>query len=176
MTRYIKRLRPIAAARSMRIGVGALLAPLCLMLFACSQPPTVVLDTPTGAMPLNSTGPVMPGGLVTPPLGMEPAMPPPSLPVSREGRYAGTADVLSTGGGLCTDVLKVTGFSVQGNSARFGGYRGTIAADGGVQMVYGQSWLVGQFEGATFRGHLDLPGRFGAPGCTYMLNLERTGP
>ena len=87
----------------------------------------------------------------------------------------GTATVLNTAGGLCTDTLKVSGFVVRGTSARFEGFRGTIAADGGLQMIYGQDWIVGQFEGATFHGQLSTMGRFGAPGCTYMLNLERTG-
>jgi hypothetical protein len=81
-----------------------------------------------------------------------------------------------TGGGLCTETRNVADFFVRGSAARFGGFRGTIAPDGGVQMVYGQDWLVGQFEGATFHGQLDILGRFGSPGCTYMLNLERSGP
>jgi hypothetical protein len=55
-------------------------------------------------------------------------------------------------------------------------FRGTIAPSGSVQMVYGQDWIFGQFEGATFRGQLDLRGRFGAPGCTYQFSLERVGP
>jgi hypothetical protein len=145
------------------------------MLFACSGPPTVVLDTPTGPVPLNSPAPAMPTGLAGPPPGLEPSSPPPAQGISRDGSYTGTATVLDTGGGLCTDARTVSGFAVRGRSARFGGFRGTIADDGALQMVYGQDWVVGQFEGAAFHGQLNIQGRFGSPGCTYLLNLERTG-
>jgi hypothetical protein len=176
MTPGTSRLRPINVADSRRADLKLRLVPLCLVLFGCSGPPTVVLDTPTGVVPLDSPVPVaMPGGLAAPPPGLEPMSPLPAKAVSRNGTYTGTAIVLVTNGGLCTDTLKVSGFDVQGNSARFGGFRGTIAPDGRVQMVYGQDWIAGQFDGATFHGQLDLLGRFGSPGCTYMLNLERTG-
>ena len=49
--------------------------------------------------------------------------------------------------------------------------------DGGLQMVFGGTWIVGQFEGATFRGQVDdTGGRWRGPGCTFILTLERTGP
>jgi hypothetical protein len=177
MTPRTIRLRPINVANSRRADLKVRLAPLCLVLFGCSGPPTVVLDTPTGVVPLDSPAPVaMPGGLAAPPPGLEPMSPAPAKGVSRNGTYTGTATVLVTNGGLCTDTLKVSGFDVQANSARFGGFRGTIASDGRVQMVYGQDWIAGQFDGATFQGQLDLLGRFDSPGCTYMLNLQRTGP
>jgi hypothetical protein len=171
-----KRPRPTGFARCMHTGLIAGLIPVCLAVFGCAGgPPTVLLDTPTGVVPLNSPSPSMPGGLVAPPPGMETV--PPGVPqsVSRDGSYTGTAEPLVTGGGLCLNVQPVGGFIVRGNSARYGGFRGRIAADGGLQMVYGQDWIVGQFEGATFHGQLDLRGRFGAPGCTYMLSLERSG-
>jgi hypothetical protein len=47
--------------------------------------------------------------------------------------------------------------------------------DGGLQIVYGEDWLLGQFDGATFHGQLDIIGRFGSLGCTYTPNPERTG-
>ena len=164
----------------------------CLILFACSGGPTVELDTPSGLVPLNAPAPAMPGGLAAPPPGLEssslPGSPPGSLPGpppgspiaarggTRDGSYTGTAAVLDTGGGLCTDPREVTGFVVRGNSARFGGFRGSITSNGGLQMFYGQDWITGQFEGATFQGRLNVMGRFGAPGCSYMLTLARTGP
>ncbi len=67
----------------------------------------------------------------------------------------------------------VVGFHVSGNRVRFGRFRGTIDGDDGLQMVYNQQWILGQFEGATFHGHVTFWGRQG-PGCTYLLNLERT--
>jgi hypothetical protein len=90
--------------------------------------------------------------------------------------YAGTAVPLDTGGGACLYDQQVGNFRVRGNSVRYGGFRGTIAADGGLQMVSAQDWIIGQFEGPAFHGQLDLYGRFGAPGCTYMLSLQRVGP
>lgn len=172
---WIDRVRPINVARSMRDGFRACLVPACLLLIGCSTPPTVLLDTPTGVVPLNPPAPVMPSGLAAPPPGLEPSAPISSQGVSRDGVYTGTAAVLDTAGGLCTNTLNVSGFDVRGTSARFGGFRGTIASDGGLQMVYGQDWIVGQFEGAIFHGQLSTMGRFGSPGCTYMLNLQRTG-
>jgi hypothetical protein len=170
------RLRPINFAKPARAGLKICLVHACMFVFGCSGPPTVLLDTPTGVVPLNAPAPVMPGGLAAPPPGLEPSSPLPAQGISRDGNYTGTATVLDTGGGLCTETLKVSDFVVRGATARFGGFRGTIAADGGVQMVYGQDWIVGQFEGATFRGQLNILGRFGSPGCTYVLNLGRTAP
>jgi hypothetical protein len=175
MPLWTSRVRPINVAKSMCSSFVVCLVPACLLLFGCSGAPTVLLDTPTGVVPLNSPAPVMPSGLAAPPPGLEPSLPIPNQSVNRDGGYTGTATVLNTAGGLCTDTLKVSGFTVRGTSARFGGFRGTIAADGGLQMVYGQDWIVGQFEGATFHGQLSTMGRFGSPGCTYLLNLERAG-
>lgn len=171
--------RPTGGARSARARLKVLVS-VGLMLSSCSSPPTVLLDTPNGLVPLDSPAPssAMPAGLAGPPPGLEPS-PPPLRAVqggSRDGLYTGTATVLVTDGGLCTDTLKVSDFAARGNSARFGGFRGTIGADGGVQMYYGQDWITGQFEGATFRGQMVVQGRFDSPGCTYMLNLARTGP
>jgi hypothetical protein len=96
--------------------------------------------------------------------------------VNRTGSYAGTAVPLETGGGLCIQTEKVGNFHVRGNSVRYGRFRGRIDANNGLQMVNGNQWIIGQFEGATFHGQLDLPGGFNNPGCTFMLSLERVGP
>ncbi len=154
----------------------ALLPLLLLGMSACSGPPDVLLDTPTGVTPIYTPTPqaAMPGGSIAPPPGMMP--PPSSAPTgSRNGSYTGTAFPLETGGGLCINTLTVSNFRVNGNAVRFGGFRGRIDANDGLQMVYGNRWIIGQFEGPTFHGQLDVPGSFGAPGCTYMLNLQRTG-
>ena len=187
MIRNTGRLRPITVATTMRAGLGARLAPICLMLLGCTVQtglpgPTVVLDTPTGPVPLYAPAPVGPGsGLAAPPPNLEPVAPIPAQAVpaqaaSRDGSYAGIAEVLTTGGGLCIKPVTISGFVVRGNSARFDGFRGTIDPDGGVQMYYGGNWIVGQFEGGIFRGQLSTSGRFSGNGCSYILNLERTGP
>ena len=117
----------------------------------------------------------MVGGPAAPP-GFDAAMSTPGPAVVRDGTYGGTADVLMTHGGLCLENKRVKDFHVQGNKVRYGGFRGTIAPDGMLQMAYGQDWIVGQFAGATFQGHLDVPGRIGDPGCSYMLKLQLIGP
>ena len=133
----------------------------------------MLVDTPTGVTPIYTPAPAMPGGSIAPPPGLEPSPPAPLTLANRDGNYAGTAVPLDTGGGLCISNQRVGNFRVHGNSVRYGGFRGRIAQDGGLQMVYGQDWIIGQFEGATFHGQLDLNGRFNVPGCTYMLNLAR---
>lgn len=161
----------------MTLRTATALFPLLLLLgmTACSHAPDVLLDTPTGVTPIYTPTPqaAMPGGLIAPPPGMTP---PPTQMVSRTGSYTGTAFPLETGGGLCISTLTVSNFRVRGNAVRFGGFRGRIDANNGLQMVYGNRWIIGQFEGATFHGQLDVPGSFGAPGCTYMLTLQRTAP
>ena len=134
-----------------------------------------MVDTSTGVTPIFTPSPAMPAGLAGPPPGLD--NPPAGIvqPGDRNGIYAGTAVPLETGGGLCIENQPVSGFTVRSNSVSYGGFRGRIAIDGGLQMVYGQDWIFGQFEGATFHGQLDLNGRFGAPGCTCMLSLERVG-
>ena len=149
----------------------------CLLLAGCSgQMPNVVLDTPTGATPIYTPAPPgMAGGAVGPPPGMDTPTPAQAFNGDRSGNYAGTAVPLETGGGICINTERVINFRVNGNRARFGQFRGTIDPSGGLQMPNGQDWIVGQFEGASFHGQLDLNphGRFGGEGCTYMLSLER---
>ncbi len=96
--------------------------------------------------------------------------------LDRTGTYAGRALPLDTGGGVCVRTEKVGNFHVSGNSVRYGRFRGTIDANNGLQMVNGEQWIVGQFDGATFTGHLALPPGINTLGCTYMLSLARVGP
>jgi hypothetical protein len=152
---------------------------LCLMLVACSGGPSIVLDTPTGPTPIYTPSPptpAMPGGGIGPPPGMQGSLPPPTQAINRSGSYAGTAVPLDTGGGICVQSEKVGNFFVRGNSVRYGRFRGRIDANNGLQMINGNQWIVGQFDGATFHGQLDLPGGLNFSGCTYMLSLERVGP
>ena len=144
------------------------------LLAGCSgSPPTVVLDTPAGPTALYSPGPQVPGA--PPPPGLM-TTPEPPTPSDLSGTYSGIAVPMDTGGGLCLANQKVGGFHVRGRSVRYGQFRGSIAPDGGVQMVEGRNWIFGQFEGAEFRGQLDLPGGFNSLGCTYMMTLQRVGP
>ena len=187
MIRNTGRLRPITVATTMRAGFRACLVPACLTLLGCTVQtglpgPTVILDTPTGPVPLYAPAPAGLGsGLAAPPANLEPMVPVPAQAVptqavSRDGRYAGTAEVLTTGGGLCIKPMTISGFIVRGNSVRFGRFHGTIDADDGLQMYYAGNWIVGQFEGGTFHGQLSSTADFTGNGCSYILNLERTGP
>lgn len=185
MTRDTRGCEPTNAAKSLRAGVAACLIPACMALFGCTvqtglQAPDVVLSTPTGTVPLYTPAPspAGPGNNLAVPPGLEaaPPTPTPAQAVSRNGTYSGRGEVLVTAGGACTDGMNVDNFRVQGNSVRFGGFHGTIGPDGGLQMVFGGTWIIGQFEGATFRGQADFRGRWGAPGCVFTLTLDRTGP
>ena len=183
MKRDTRGCEPINAAKSLRAGVRACLIPVCLALFGCtgqngSPIPNVILSTPTGSVPLYTAGPspAGPGNDLAVPPGLDPAPPPPAQAANRNGTYTGRAEVLVTAGGLCDQGMAVDNFKVAGNSVHFGQFRGTIAPDGGLQMVFRGTWIVGQFEGATFRGQVDNQGRWGQPGCTFSLTLDRTGP
>ena len=147
----------------------------CLLITACSGTPAVTINTAAGQTPLFAPAPATRSGLTRPPSYVAPTPPPIG---DRNGSYAGTAQPLNTGGGLCISSRRVTGFRVRENSVCFGNFHGTIDANGGVQMAHGQQWLVGQFEGAIFYGQLDIPGisRSAPQGCSYILSLERVGP
>ena len=150
------------------------LGAICLVLAGCSGVPSIVLDTPTGVTPIYTPPLAMPGGNIGPPPGMPASLPVPGQMVDRSGTYTGTAVPLDTGGGICLATKTVSNFIVRGDSVRYGGFHGRIDGNNGLQMVYGTRWIIGQFDGATFHGQFELTGGFNFPGCTYMLNLERT--
>lgn len=150
----------------------------CLVLAGCSGGlPSVTLNTGAGQTPIYTPSAQSAGGLAAPPQIAQSAAPAAAMVTDRSGTYAGTAVPLDTGGGMCIKNRKVSGFTVHGKSVRFGSFRGTIDANEGVQMFAGQHWIVGQFEGPIFYGQLNMTeSRFGARGCSYIINLERVGP
>jgi hypothetical protein len=154
-----------------------LLLCLAMAVSACSgNPPVVMSESPIRATPNYPPSATMPVGLGAPP--RDPASPvsATSQNIDHNGVYTGTAEPLDTGGGVCIRTRTVTGFRVRGNSVRFGGFCGRIAADGGLQMTYSRQWIIGRFDGADFRGHLYLPGPpESASDCTYQLRLQRMG-
>jgi hypothetical protein len=155
-------------------GIG-LLAAACTTVIPSSGPPTVIRSTPFGSQVVSGGQPVVqPGGtLAAPPAGLEPNRPP-AAAVDRSGIYGGTAVPLNTGGGLCITNQTISGFKVNGNSVRWGRFRGTIAADNGLQMVNGDTWVFGQFVGNRFDGQISTISRLRGPGCSFMMSLERT--
>jgi hypothetical protein len=100
--------------------------------------------------------------------------PGPALSPGRSGVYSGVAYPLDTAGGLCITNKRITGFEVRGNKVRWGGFRGTIDGSG-LQMVYGNTWFFGQFEGDVFQGQISSSGPRGGPGCTFSVQLAKTG-
>jgi hypothetical protein len=170
-TRHIATCFSFFVVLVMAIGCTAVLQP------DSSQAPRVMLDTPNGPVMLGGQaqgGSAVAGSdLAMPPAGLDGMVPSPSRPASRSGTYAGAADVLSTGGGACLENRRVTNFRVRGDAVQFGEFNGTIGTDGGLQMVFRNIWITGQFRGETFRGQL---AENGGIGCTYVLALERVGP
>jgi len=176
MTLNFRRWRWLIVASSIRAGIGMCVVSAALTVSGCaaqSGPPgaSVILDTVAGPLPMNPPVPVMvdqgaagrPGGMAA------------QAVVSRDGQYAGSAVVLATDGGICLQPLAVSGFVVQGNSTQFGGFHGTIDEAGRLQMVYGGTWIVGQFQDAVFLGQLTVQGPRWDPGCSYLVNLHRIG-
>jgi hypothetical protein len=152
-------------------------AALGVLLSACSGMPNIMVDTPTGVTPIytQAAQPTGEPSLAAPPPGLglpAPAATSPGQIANRSGTYSGTAVPLDTAMGACISTVKVTGFHVHDDRVHFGRWHGVIDAQNGLQMVYGQRWIVGEFDGATFHGQIDLPGRWG-PGCTYALDLQR---
>jgi hypothetical protein len=167
-----RRHRPTTVGWSARADIGVCLVAAALTLFGCTAQsglsmPSVTLDTQMGALPLYPPAPEA---------GPRTAAPVADQAVGRDGSYAGSVVVLTTNGGLCTNSPTISGFVVRGGSVRFGPFQGTIDPYNGLQMVYGGDWIVGQFQGAAFRGQLSVPGPRQTPGCTYFVSLARTGP
>jgi hypothetical protein len=150
-----------------------LCATACTTVITPGQPTETTLATPIGPIPLTPPVPTGIGGsdsLANPPGN---ALPIPTGRQGRDGTYAGYADVLTTAGGLCINDKPVSNFKVSGNQVRFGEWRGTIGPNGDLQMIFGNAWIAGRFQGPTFRGQLNS----GDPaGCSFALELDRVGP
>ena len=159
-------------------GLGVALTSACTAVYEGGGPPTVMVSSPFGPPRIvaGGTNAAPPGGsLAMPPPNLEPPQPSAPTVVDRSGVYSGTAAVLDTGGGVCLQNQTVRGFRVTGPRVRWGRFRGTIAPDNGLQMVSGTTWVYGQFYGDTFHGQISFWGRFNNPGCTYVMELHKTG-
>src|SRR4051812_40239278 len=170
--------RHATAMKAVRcLGIAAslgLMNTACTAVYRDGGPPAVTFDTPFGPSQANPVNQPPPGGsLAAPPANIEGGQPAPTAR-SRNGIYSGTAVPLDTGGGLCINNQRVDDFRVEGNSVRWGGFRGTIE-NNGLQMVNGNTWVIGQFGDGRFTGQIITSGRFGAPGCSYAVTLASTG-
>jgi hypothetical protein len=131
----------------------------------CTQ---VYLQQPGGGYARVATYANLPGvgpQQIGPPL-------PPSSPLGHSGRYNGKMQALVSAGARCTEFRPVEGFRVDGRSVAYGPFRGRIANDGSLQMIYGQNWVVGQFGPGIFRGTIT----YQVPPCQYAMLLQRTAP
>jgi len=106
----------------------------------------------------------------------QPAMPAGAPAATLDGTYRGTASVLMTGAGQCTQSHRVSDFRVRGNQAVYSSFRGKIEPDGSVQMHFGHDWIIGQFDGSGFSGQLEVDNWSRGPGCVWLLRLTRVGP
>ena len=126
-----------------------------------------------------------PGTLtVRPPLSLPPvgAPPPPELgdtaqtimqgPRPANAVYAGVMHSTFNPLGRCANPMRINGFKVNGDRVDFGLYRGTIGADGKLEMQYRDTWIYGQFVGTHFQGAYWAP----YPQCTYDISMDAAGP
>jgi hypothetical protein len=165
---------PIAVA--VRLARAAVLS---VLLQGCTasdwQPPTVMVAAGTSVTTIYPSAAVgeAPDVLPGAPPGLANVPPSAGQSVGRNGVYVGTADPLVTNGGLCGQTLRVEGFRVVGDHVRYGRFHGRIDPANGLQMAYGNQWLIGQFENGSFHGLLMTTEVHGRPGCTFMVSLGR---
>jgi hypothetical protein len=155
----------------------------CTAIIPPGGPPTIIQSTPFGSNVISQGGQLGggsigmgAGGLAAPPAGLDPDLPGqlPVMPGGRDGIYSGVAVPLNTGGGLCITNQPIDGFRVTGDRVRWGSFRGRIRGDA-LQMVQGNTWVMGQFEGNRFNGQITQQSLVAGPGCTFMVALAKTG-
>ncbi len=150
----------IGGARVLGSVMGAALFAGCTMIHQPGSQPTVLLHSPLGPPRVIS------GGAENAP----PARPTPQSAVDRSGVYGGVAT--GTGGAGCQRTKTVRDFRVSGDRVRWNGLRGTIAADGGLQMSSARTWIYGQFVGPVFQGMITEWGVHNFS-CTFSMDLRK---
>jgi hypothetical protein len=126
---------------------------------------------------MTSTG-AGPGTVTVRQPGSLPAPPPPQATQSApapplNGTFAGVAQLSSTVGSSvgCTREVQIRSFTVNGDRARFQGFRGIIEPDGSLRMQAGPSFISGSFDGGRFVGSYWRP----QPSCSYDIVLNHVG-
>ena len=147
--------------------IGSRLSGLPIVLIALAAAGCTM--TSTGAGPGTVTV-RQPGSLPAPP-PQQAAPSPPAPPLN--GTYAGVAQLSSIVGSSigCTREVQIRSFTVNGDRARFQGFRGNIEPDGSLRMQAGPSFISGNFDGGRFVGSFWRP----QPSCTYDLVLNHVG-
>ena len=136
--------------------LGALAASGCTMTSSQTGPGTVSVRQP-GSLPAPPPAP--------------PAPSPPAPPLN--GTFAGVAHLSSNVSSSigCTQEVQIRSFTVNGDRARFQGFRGIIEPDGSLRMQAGPSFISGSFDGGRFVGSFWRP----QPSCTYDMVLNHVG-
>jgi hypothetical protein len=163
-------------------GVAALAAALIALGGCTYQGPVTGGGTTTvtllpGRVPPMPNGQQLPGGAI----GNS------SVPAFEQGTYRGTAQALTNFGANCPNTFEIDNFVVNGRNVTFSTFLTTISAtgrstrlanvrfdgdvepDGGLRLQWRNFFLIGQFQGPHFTGHLWQP----QPGCTYLVNVSR---
>jgi len=161
---------------------------LAVLLGGCTYngpivPPQVTLEVGGDEFPMNPTpqGPPPPpqgASLTAPPPNMAggPAPYPPPLPAPvaylgppQSGQYFGSGRVTNDLLGECQSTIRISNWTVNGSSVRFGAFEGTIRPDGSLSMQARQTYIDGHFNGSVFQGRVwrGLGG-----GCQYLITVQ----
>jgi len=95
-----------------------------------------------------------------------------------DGVYTGTAVVKANTNFACGEQIPLGGFRVDGNTIRFGGFRGKVEPDGSASLSFGRNQMNGRFTGNTFHGEVTLitGSHLDWVSCTYRADLSRVAP
>ena len=85
-----------------------------------------------------------------------------------DGVYEGQATV-SDPGLPCQQMGTLNPMKVSGGHIDFGNLRGEVQPNGQVKLVFGQVYVVGQFEGTHFSGQIMNP----QPACNFNLSMDK---
>ncbi len=94
-----------------------------------------------------------------------------------DGLYAGAARVSVNMNLACEPRIALGGLRVDGGQLRFGGFRGTVQADGSVVARFGRSNIFGRFAAGGFEGRIThYPSLLNdSQSCIYEAELRRVG-
>ena len=143
----------------------------CTAVMEPGNPPMIVVN-PIGSRMPTQIGSAAPPANLDPNPDMPGVMP--ALGGPRDGVYSGIAVPMDTAGGLCITSQPVDGFQVTGDRVRWDNIRGRIRGDN-LQMVQGNTWVIGQFDENRFSGQIIMYGPRQTLGCTFALRLTKTG-
>lgn len=96
--------------------------------------------------------------------------PPGPTTTAYDGLYRGQATVADPGL-PCQQLGTLNPMRVSGGHVDFGNLTGWVQQNGQVNLVFGQVYLVGQFQGTHFSGQIINP----QPACNFNLSMDKVG-